>query len=114
MYLLLIKTYLLLRLFYIFKIKVFTKGILSKIGIFAPSKLPNNPSWSLINFNFLLLHTVNTVNSARLFYQNVDKSIIVPFFCFYNFRIFTLHIFSTLQTTRQHCFIYTLSFYLLL
>ena len=40
-----------------------------RIGIFIPVKLVNNPlaAWSLINFNFFLLHT-----------ENFDKIIILP------------------------------------
>ena len=61
--------------------------MLPKIGSFVPSKLLNNPlaSCSLINFDFLLLHTAY-----------FDKSIIPLNFSLYNFRMFSLCIFSKL------------------
>ena len=79
--------------FYTFKTKyLLLVNHLELVLLFLSIYLNNPVTYcSLINFNFLLLHTAH-----------FDKSI-----------GFLLYVFvSRLQTIRKHCFIYSLSFYL--
>ena len=71
-----------------------------RVGTVIPVKLLNIPlvSFSLINFVFLLLHTVH-----------FDKSIILPFFVFMTFGFFL-----NFKQYDNIVFIYTSNFYLLL
>ena len=82
--------------------QIFVRSKSPKIGYFASSKLRNTllASFSLINLDFLLPQTVQS-----------DVAILFPL-CFYNFGVFTVSIFSALQTIRQDCLIYIFKLYL--
>ena len=81
---------------------IFTHHINNLTSIEALPVIFNNPSFSVMNLDFLLSDTACSDISIILY--------IITLLYYYIATLFCSIVFSTLKTIQQHCFIYCLKF----